>query len=167
VTSRPATGFFCHTSISGRRVVRDLTALMDHRGKLGMTVSDNGSELIWNAILKWCAEHKVEWHYIAPSKPMQNGFVESFNGRMRDEFLNETLFRSLAHARNPIATRVTDYNTARPHSALGYQLRAGFALHMTTAFARHAPRDEGSARRAIDQPTPKGVNQPPATVAAG
>lgn len=79
-------------SISGRRVARELTALIERRGKPGMIVSDNGTELTSNAILKWCAETKIEWHYIAPGKPMQNGFVESFNGRMRDEFLNETLF---------------------------------------------------------------------------
>jgi len=91
------------TSISGRRVARELTALIERRGKPGMIVSDNGTELTSNAILKWCAEHKIEWHYIAPGKPMQNGFVESFNGRMRDEFLNETLFRNLAHARELIS----------------------------------------------------------------
>ncbi|ATQ55544.1 IS3 family transposase [Paracoccus yeei] len=155
------------TSISGRRVARELTALIERRGKPGMIVSDNGTELTSNAILKWCAEHKVEWHYIAPGKPMQNGFVESFNGRMRDEFLNETLFRNLAHARDLIAAWVTDYNTERPHSALGYQTPAGFALHLTTAIARPAARDESSARRAIAQPTPKGVNQLPAPIAAG
>jgi transposase InsO family protein len=86
---------------------------------------------------------------------------------MRDEFLNETLFRSLAHARDLIAAWVTDYNTERPHSALGYQTPAGFALHPTTAIARPAARDEGSARRAIAQTKPKGVNQLPAPVAAG
>lgn len=75
---------------------------------------------------------------------MQNGFVESFNGRMRDEFLNETMFRNLAHARDLIAAWVTDYNTERPHSALGYQPPAGFALHLTTAIARPAARDESS-----------------------
>jgi hypothetical protein len=95
-----------------------------------------------DAILKWCAEHKVEWHYIAPGKPMKNGFVESFNGIMRDEFLNETLFRISAHARDLIADWVTDYNTERPQSALGYQTPAGFALHLTTAIARPAARDE-------------------------
>jgi putative transposase len=137
------------TSISGRRVARELTALIERRGKPGMIVSDNGTELTSNAILKWCAEHKIEWHYIAPGKPMQNGFVESFNGRMRDEFLNETLFRNLAHARDLIAAWVTDYNTERPHSALGYQTPAGFAQHLTTAIARPAARDESSARRAI------------------
>jgi len=98
---------------------------------------------------------------------MQNGFVESFNGRMRDEFLNETLFRNLAHARELMAAWVTDYNTERPHSALGYQTPAGFALHLTTAIARPAARDESSARRAIAQSAPKGVNDQRAPVAAG
>ena len=108
------------TSISGRRVARELTALIERRGRPGQIVSDIGSELTSNAILKWCAEQQIEWHYIAPGKPMQNGFVESFNGRMRDEFLNETLFRNLAHPRELIADWITDCNTARPHSALGY-----------------------------------------------
>lgn len=61
---------------------------------------DNGAELTSNAVLAWCGEIEVEWHYIAPGKPMQNGYVESFNGRMRDELLNETLFLSMAHARS-------------------------------------------------------------------
>jgi len=98
---------------------------------------------------------------------LRSGAVFPINGRMRDEFLNETLFRNLAHARELIADWVTDYNTARPHSALGYQTPAGFALHLTTAIARPAARDEGFARRAIAQPAPKGVNQQPAPVAAG
>ncbi len=71
------------TSISGRRVARELTALIERRGKPGMIVSDNGTELTSNANLGWCSEHRIEWHDIAPGKPMQNGFVESFNGRMR------------------------------------------------------------------------------------
>ena len=87
----------------------------------GHIVSDNGTELTSNAILKCCAEHKIEGHDIAPGKPMQNGFVESFNGRMRDAFLKETLFYNIAHARDLIAAWVSDYNTERPHSALGYQ----------------------------------------------
>ena len=155
------------TSISGRRVARELTALIERRGKPGMIVSDNGTELTSNAILRWCAEQKIEWHYIAPGKPMQNGFVESFNGRMRDEFLNETLFRNIAHARELIETRITDYNTERPHSALGYQTPAGFALHLATAITRPAAQHESSARRVIAQTAPKGVNEQRAPVAAG
>ena len=84
-----------------------------------MIVSDNGTELTSNAILKLCAEQKIEWHYIAPGQPMPNSFVGSFNGRLRDEFLYEALFRNLAHARELISAWVTDYNTERPHSALG------------------------------------------------
>lgn len=155
------------TSISGRRVARELTALIERRGKPGMIVSDNGTELTSNAILRWCAANRIEWHYIAPGKPMQNGFVESFNGRMRDEFLNETLFRNLAHARDLTAAWVTDYNTARPHSALGYQTPAGFARNLTAAIARPAARDESSARRAIAHPAPTGVNHQRTPVAAG
>ena len=105
------------------------------RGKPGVVVSDHGTELTSNAILGWCADHLIQWHYIAPGKPMQNGFVESFNGRMRDELLNETLFHSLSHARSAIAGWVADYNTERPHSALGYQTPAGFAKHLTAATA--------------------------------
>ena len=64
-----------------------------------MVVSDNSSELTSNAILTRADHGRVEWHYIAPGKPMQNAFIESFNGRLRDELLNETLFTSLAQAR--------------------------------------------------------------------
>ena len=102
------------TSISGRRVARELIELIDRRGRPGMIVSYNGTELTSNAILNLRAQHKIEWHYIAPGKPTQNGFVESFNGRTREEFLNETLFRNLAHARDLIAAWMIDYNTTRP-----------------------------------------------------
>jgi putative transposase len=69
----------------------------------------------------------VEWHYIAPGKPMQNGYIESFNGRMRDELLNESLFYSLDQARQIIGAWAADYNNARPHSSLGYKTPAAFA----------------------------------------
>jgi len=118
------------TSISGRRVVRELTDLIAERGKPGMIVSDNGTELTSNAVLAWCGEIGVEWHYIAPGKPMQNGYVESFNGRMRDELLNETLFLSLDHARVVIAAWAQDYNQERPHSSLGYETPAAFAAEL-------------------------------------
>jgi putative transposase len=85
-----------------------------------MIVSDNGTEFTCNAMLAWSDENKIDWHFIAPGKPMQNGFCESFNGRMRDELLNETLFFGLDHARTKIADWVGDYNGQRPHSSLGY-----------------------------------------------
>ena len=92
------------TSISGRRVVRELTHLVAVHGKPATIVSDNGTELTSNAVLSWAGEAGIDWHYIAPGKPQQNGYVESFNGRMRDELLNETLFTSLTHAREAVAT---------------------------------------------------------------
>lgn len=92
-----------------------------------MIVSDNGSEFTSNAILPWADQNRVEWHYIAPGKPMQNGFIESFNGRLRDELLNETLFTSLAQARVAIALWHADYSTARPHSQIAWQTPAKFA----------------------------------------
>ena len=83
------------TSISGKRVARELSAVIDRRGKPQLVVSDNGTEFTSNAILSWAKEHRVEWHYIAPGRPMQNGYIEFFNGRMRDELLNESLFVDL------------------------------------------------------------------------
>ena len=87
------------TSIGGRRVARELDAIIGWRGKPATIVSDNGTELTSNAILEWANQRKVGWHYIAPGKPQQNGFSESFNGKLRDELLNETLFSPLADAR--------------------------------------------------------------------
>jgi putative transposase len=79
------------TSLPGLRVVRELDALIAARGRPAMCVSDNGTELTGMAILRWSQSMQVEWHYIAPGKPQQNAFIESFNGRLRDELLNETI----------------------------------------------------------------------------
>jgi len=136
------------TSISGRRVVRELTELIAKRGKPCMIVSDNGTELTSNAVLAWCGEIGVEWHYIAPGRPMQNGYVESFNGRMRDELLNETLFLSMAHARVEIAAWVEDYNRERPHSSLGYTTPAAFAAELDKQWPASL-RPKGSATQPI------------------
>lgn len=108
------------TSISGRRVARELTALIERRGKPSMIVSDNGTELTSNAMLAWAQDDEVVWRFIAPGKPMQNGFCESFNGRMRDELLNESLFLGLDHARETIAAgSTTTINAGRiPRSAI-------------------------------------------------
>ena len=84
-----------------------------------MIVSDNGTELTSHAVFKWSQEARIDWHYIAPRKPTQNAFVESFIGRLRDECLNEHLFSTLAEARLVIEGWRQDYNTLRPHSSLG------------------------------------------------
>ena len=77
----------------------ELDGLVADRGKPTMIVSDNGTELTWHAILQWADDHKIPWQYIAPGKPTQNAFAESFIGRLRDELLNETLFNSPSHTR--------------------------------------------------------------------
>ncbi len=107
------------TSLSGIRVARELDAIITARGRPAMCIFNNGTELTSLAILQWAQECRVKWHYIAPGKPQQNAFVESFNGRRRDELLNETLFISLAHARAALADWRQDYNMVRPHSGLG------------------------------------------------
>ncbi len=106
-------------SLSGQRVARELDAIATERGYPEAVVSDNGTELTSMAILAWAQKHGVAWHYIAPGKPQQNAYAESFNGKLRDECLNETVFTSLWHARAELAAWRRDYNEVRPHSALG------------------------------------------------
>jgi putative transposase len=117
--SRECVALVADTSLSGARVARELDAVIAIRGRPACIVSDNGTELTSMAILRWSQERGVAWHYIAPGKPQQNAFSESFNGRLRDECLNETLFTSLRHARMVLSTWRQDYNTVRPHSKLG------------------------------------------------
>jgi putative transposase len=117
--TREALALVVDTSIGGRRLARELDALIARRGKPVTIVSDNGTEMTSRAILDWANRTGVAWHYIAPGKPQQNGFVESFNGRFRDECLNEEVFSSLAEARFVIEQWRRDYNQVRPHSAHG------------------------------------------------
>lgn len=131
-------------SLSGRRVVRELDLLITARGKPKAIVSDNGTELTSNAILAWGADAGVDWHYIDPGKPVQNAFIESFNGRLRDEFLNETLFTSLMQARLALEEWRRDYNTVRPHSRIRWLTPAAYAAQFTATGQGAALRD-GSA----------------------
>ena len=116
--TRECLALVADTSLSGKRVARELDAIIARRGKPSKIVSDNGTEFTSNAMLGWQEDTGVGWHYIAPGKPQQNGFVESFNGRLRDELLNETLFRSLWQARRLIEAWRIDYNEERPHTSL-------------------------------------------------
>ena len=155
------------TSISGLRVARELAVVIERRGRPGIIVSDNGTELTSNVILTFAAERRLDWHYIAPGKPMQNGFVESFNGRMRDELLNETMFRDMAHARSMIRAWVTDYNEERPHSALDYQTPRAFAEDLLTVTDSRAASPENSAHLSVAPPALIGVSTQRAPVPAG
>ena len=100
-------------------MARELDALVRIYGKPVCIVSDNGTEFTSKAILKWATDNKVEWHYIDPGKPQQNGYIESFNGSLRDDCLNEEIFDSLADARRTLALWRYDYNNVRLHSSLG------------------------------------------------
>lgn len=106
------------TSLSGIRVKRELEQLIEERGKPKSILSDNGTEFTSNAILQWSEERQVNWQYIQPGKPYQNGKIESFNGKLRDECLNEHLFLSLKDAERIIEKWRFEYNYQRPHSAL-------------------------------------------------
>lgn len=117
--SRECLALIPDTSLSGKRLTRELDAIIQMRGMPKMIVSDNGTEMTSSAVLKWCQKTKIDWHYIAPGKPQQNAFVESFNGSFRDECLNETLFSTLDEARSEITKWRNDYNQNRPHSSLG------------------------------------------------
>jgi hypothetical protein len=144
------------------RVVRELDCLIAWRGRPTMCVSDKGTELTGMAILRWSQETRVEWHYIAPGKSQQNAFIESFNGRLRDELLNETLFTSLAHVREALAMWKDDYNTVRPHSALGNLPPAVFAKLSAPAMQRDGTLRyiEGSAPRPIAPPSHQAQMKP-------
>ena len=146
--TRECLALVADTSLSGKRVARELNQLMLQRGAPKMVVSDNGTEFTSNAILKWADEAKVDWHYIAPGKPQQNGFIrrpaavclqtangESFNGKFRDEKLNDTLFSTLHQARVELATWKNDYNHHRPHSGLGWLTPSEFAKSAAPAQA--------------------------------
>jgi len=107
------------TSISGRRAARELDVIIAVRKKPLLIVSDNGTELTSHAMLRWQEERCVGWHSIAPGKPVQNAFVESLNGRFRDECLNEHVFQGLPVARRIIEAWRLAYNAWRPHTSLG------------------------------------------------
>jgi len=119
------------TSLSGLRVSRELDRIIAERGQPATIVSDNGTEFTSMAILQWVQNTGIDWHYIAPGKPQQNGFIESFNGKLRDECLNETLFSSLAEAKETLKEWKDDYNQQRPHSALGNLTPLEFAEKKT------------------------------------
>ena len=135
--TRECLGLVVDTSLTGLRVARELDRIAELRNYPCMIVSDNGTELTSNAILAWQQERGVEWHYIAPGKPMQNGFVESFNGRLRDECLNEHLFANLKEARQIIEEWRIDYNTNRPHSSLNGLTPTEFAARPTEGHNRN------------------------------
>ncbi len=115
------------TSLSGQRVTRAIEQVTERRGTPQSIRCDNGPELTSRHFLGWCEERQIQLIHIQPGKPTQNGHVESFNGRFRDECLNATWFRNLTDARHKIARWKDHYNGERPHSSLGYRTPNEFA----------------------------------------
>jgi len=138
--SRECLTLAADTSIGGTRVVRELDILINRYGKPLCIVSDNGTELTSCAVLMWAQEQGIEWHYITPGKPRENGFTESLNGRIRDECLNEHVFEGLAHARRLIEAWRQDYNNVRPHGSIGNIPPSAYrvSLRQTLAVAQSA-----------------------------
>ncbi len=159
--TREALTMLVDEPLSGVRVAKELSRLIAHRGAPKMIVSDNRTELTSHAILRWVRAADIEGHYIVPGKPTQNVFVERFNGRLRDECLNEHIFDSLGDAPRITEAWRIDYNTTRPHSALGGLAPLTYAAH----HRRHRPgsleRRGGSARRALTSnlPTQRKTNR--------
>jgi putative transposase len=121
------------TSITGVRVQAVLERLADTRG-LPMSITvDNGPEFDGQVLDKWAYRRAVQLSFIRPGKPNENAYIESFNGKFRDECLNEHWFLSLAHARSIIEDWRIEYNTERPHSSLGNLTPAEFAKALATA----------------------------------
>ncbi|MET4702081.1 putative transposase [Constrictibacter sp. MBR-5] len=151
--TREALALVVDTSIGGHRMARELDA---RRGRPAAIVSDNGTEMTSRAMLQWTNRTGVDWHYIAPGKPQQNGFVESFNGKLRDECLNEEVFATLAEARAVIERWRLDYNHVRPHSAHGGLTPEAVRLNLTAGRLRNL---EGSAAQPL--PPARQINYPP------
>jgi putative transposase len=135
------------TSITGLRVQAVLERLADTRGlPLSITV-DNGPEFDGQVLDKWAYRRAVQLSFIRPGKPNENAYIESFNGKFRDECLNEHWFLSLAHARSVIEDWRIEYNTERPHSSLGNRTPAEFAKALATAYEKRVSLTEDSTAR--------------------
>ena len=136
-----------NTGLSGRHVTRVLERVIEQRGRPESLKCDNGPEFTSRHFLAWCAEQKITLRHIQPGRPMQNGHVESFNGRLRDECLNANWFINLNDARRKVERWREDYNAERPHSALGYRTPKEYAKtcsELTSRMALAIPPDRPS-----------------------
>ena len=118
------------TSLGSGRVTRVLDRLIEERGQPENIRSDNGPEFTSRRILAWAEERKINLVHIQPGRPMQNGYVESFHGRLRDECLNVSWFRTLNDVRRTLNNYRMEYNSERPHSSLSYRTPAEFSIAM-------------------------------------
>ena len=139
------------TSFASRRVTRVLEAIMAERGQPGSIRCDNGPEFTSRHFLAWGVEQKIEVVHIQPGKPTQNGRVESFHARLREECLNVSWFQNLFDAKRKIATWRTEYNDERPHSSLGYLTPTEFATQEMTSYGKDACHKTASLENAEER----------------
>jgi putative transposase len=132
------------TSLAAARVLRALERTIEERGKPAVIVCDNGPEFRGRALRTWAEQRHIPLAFIEPGKPIQNVFVESFNGRMRDECLNANWFLNVADARRRILAWRQDYNQQRPHSALGYRTPCEYAASLRVQFNPEAYIPDGT-----------------------
>lgn len=132
VLSREALACEVDTSLPASRVIRVLEEISLERGYPASIRLDNGPELRSRALDQWAYEHGVILDFIAPGKPTQNCFVESFNGKMRDELLNTRWWRTITEAREAVAEHRVDYNHVRPHDSLGRRTPEEYARTLVT-----------------------------------
>jgi putative transposase len=150
------------TSLPGQRVVRVLEELKRRGRKPEAIVIDNGTEFTSQVMDQWAYENQVQLHFITPGRPMENGFIESFNGKFRDECLSMEWFLSRAEAKAIIEAWRRHYNEVRPHSSLGYLTPAAFAAKLkndaapASATGRDAALNRGFAPRPVATPSLKG-----------
>lgn len=142
VCTREALAIEVDTSLPGARVVQVLERIVGERGAPQQLVLDNGPELAGKALDQWAYTRGVELRFIAPGQPVQNAFIESFIGRLRDECLNQHWFLALADARRTVETWRHDYNHVRPHSGLGYRTPAEVSEVVNAALRDRARREE-------------------------
>jgi putative transposase len=146
-----------NTSLSGPHVTRVLDRVIEERGKPRTIRCDNGPEFTSRHFVEWCEEQGITLLHIQPGRPMQNGYVESFNGRLRDECLNANLFLTLKDAKWKLEIWREEYNTERPHSSLGYRTPAEFARGSAPLSFPLPSVDKAGQERCQGSPTATGI----------
>lgn len=139
------------SGISNRQVTRTLDKIIEERGKPDSLRCDNGPEFTSRHFVAWCEEQGITLHHIQPGKPMQNGHVESFNGRLRDECLNASWFLNLADAKRKIESWRQEYNADRPHSSQAYRTPAEFAQVCSELTSRMAATPPDRPSTSVDR----------------
>ena len=139
--TRECLGLEAERSMQGANVVALFTRAIEERGTAPRSITlDNGSEFSGREVEAWAIQHGVQLCFIRPGRPVENGYIESFNGRLRDECLNVEWFNSLAQARQMLSTWRMHYNEQRPHSSLADRTPASFARQFRAVVERSAPK---------------------------